>query len=219
MYKGVGNSTPFLLRGVMLSKVKQHIGKIQKDLETLAYSTDLETVFREWCQCFALSIANSCSVKDDLWNKRENSYLSIIEKYKDNITLFSDIGSELIQAFDIDPFQDHLGEIYMEVFSGNKRLGQNFTPKAICMVMAQSIIGENIPEEEKTIADECCGGAMLLAACEHYYNKGVNYQKYLNITAGDLDLLCVNMCYIQLSLIGARATVYHRNALTRECYN
>ena len=65
----------------------------------------------------------------------------------------------------------------------------------------------------------CGGGAMLIAACEAYHKAGVNYQTYLKVYAEDLDTLCVHMCYIQLSLIGARAIVSCRNSLTMETFD
>ena len=35
----------------------------------------------------------------------------------------------------------------------------------------------------------------------------------------DVDSLCVPMSYIQLSLIGAKAEVWRRNAITRETFD
>ena len=60
---------------------------------------------------------------------------------------------------------------------------------------------------------------MLIAACEVYHKHGVDYQRWLRITAGDLDSLCVHMTYILLSLIGARAEVWHRDAITRKSFD
>lgn len=181
-----------------------------------------ESVFRAWCECFALAIQNGCTAAHTtLWEKREQRYLDITKGYtKEEGQKFSEMCGDLTLAFEDDPFDDYLGRIYMELFGGQKKIGQCFTPIDVCKACAATTLGTEIPHETETIADECCGGgAMLIAACWYYYEKGVDYQRFLKITAGDIDALCVHMTYIQLSLMGARATVYHRNALTREVYN
>ena len=41
------------------------------------YSVDI--IFRDWVECCALSIQNSCSLfHDDVWSKREQQYLKVI---------------------------------------------------------------------------------------------------------------------------------------------
>ena len=54
---------------------------------------------------------------------------------------------------------------------------------------------------------------MLLAACKYLDKTGINYQKELVITAQDLDWNGVYMTYVQLSLIGANATVVQGDTL------
>lgn len=44
----------------------------------------------------------------------------------------------------------------------------------------------------------------------------LNYCTQLVITATDIDLKCVHMCYLQLSLYGIPAVVIHGNTLTLE---
>lgn len=207
----------------MLLRANEHIKSIIKTIEIMSQSAGVESVYRDWCECMALSISNGCRfLHDETWNKREKAYLDIAKKYKDksSISYFTQMFSDLTNAFEIDPFNDYLGQIYMELMGGNKMLGQCFTPMSLCEVCAGTTIGDDIPEEVKTLADDCSGGgAMLIAACKHYYDHNVNYQKYLKIVAGDLDRLCVFMSYVQLSLIGARAVVYHHDAITQEVYD
>lgn len=205
----------------MLSCAKDYMTQITKTLECMSSSAGLETVYRDWCACMAIAISNGCNVlHGDVWQKRENAYLDIKKRYDDkDFTFFPQMLCDLTNAFEADPFNDYLGKIYMDLMGGNKNLGQCFTPINLCEVCALAI-GDDIPYEVVTLTDECCGGgAMLIAACKHYHDRKVNYQKYLRITAGDLDLLCVHMAYVQLSLLGARAVVYHRNSITRETYD
>lgn len=201
-----------------------HIKEIVKLIQSIP-TNGAETVYRDWAECFALSIQNGCDLltESNLWKRREQRYLDIIKKYsKDEAQRFAEMCAHLTLAFEQDPFQDYLGCIYMELFAdrtGKKKLGQCFTPIDLCKVCAQTAIGEEIPEETRTLGDECVGGgAMPIAACWWYHTHGVDYQKYLRIYCGDIDSLCVHMAYIQLSLIGARAEVWHRDAITRKVH-
>ena len=49
--------------------------------------------------------------------------------------------------------------------------------------------------------------------------KGYNPQKQLLVIAQDLDIKAVHMSYIQLSLLGIPAVVYHMNTLSLEAYS
>ena len=121
-----------------------------------------------------------------------------------------------------DPFADHLGDIYMQSFSGNKALGQVFTPFCLSRVCAELTFDEDKfkNREFNKLQEPTCGsGSMIIAFLKTCYEKGYNYQRYLKIDAGDLDELCVNMCYIQLSLLGARAIVKNWNGLTQEVFD
>jgi hypothetical protein len=116
------------------------------------------------------------------------------------------MSATLTEAFEIDPFHDYLGQVYMECFVGNKNLGQCFTLGGVCAVCAvcASVAGD-IPQngEHKTLYEPACGGgAMTIAFLKRRYEAGYNYQRYLHITTEDLDSLCVHMCFIQLSLLG-----------------
>ncbi len=201
-------------------KKSEHIHSIVKIIQSMS-THGAETAYRDWCECFALSIQNGCDlIHTGVWQEREDRYLEIIKRYnKEEAAQFAEMCAHLTLAFEIDPFQDWLGCIYMELFGGQKKLGQCFTPIDLCKACAATTIGDDIPHEVRTLSDECSGGgAMLIAACEHYHTHGVDYQKYLKIYAGDVDSLCVHMTYIQLSLLGARAEVWHRNAITRQVF-
>ena len=43
--------------------------------------------------------------------------------------------------------------------------------------------------------------------------RGLNYQKLMDVTATDIDWTAVCICYVQLSLLGIRATCICDNAL------
>lgn len=202
--------------------IDDNIKKIVKALEEIGYSVGVETVFRDWCECSALAIANGCDLlHGEVWERREKRYLDIIGKYKANAGRFAEMLAYLTDAFNADPFHDYLGRVYMECFGGNKNLGQCFTPEGVCEVCAHTAI-DSIPKngEYKTLYEPACGGgAMTIAALGVLHRAGYNYQRYLRITTEDLDSLCVHMCYVQLSLLGARAFVYHKDTITQKTYD
>ena len=192
-----------------------------KTFNTLSPRYDSSTLFRDWCHCYAIAIANTVTLEHTpLWEAREKQYLEIVKRYDNkDVQVFPTLCDLLVQAFNRYPFEDYLGSLYMELFGGNKQLGQCFTPMSLYKPCAKVSVQPR-EGEVQTLADECSGGgAMLIAACEVYQDAGIDYQRWLKITAGDLDKLCVHMTYIQLSLIGARATVFHHDALSREHFD
>lgn len=200
--------------------VDTEIKEIIKSLEKIGYSVGVETVFRDWCECAALAFSNGCDLLHGaVWERREKRYLDIIGKYKKDAGLFAEMLAHLTNAFETDPWQDHLGRIYMECFGGNKHMGQCFTPIDVCRVCA-SVTGLPKPGERSTLYEPACGGgAMVIAYLRECREAGYDYQKLLRIYAADLDALCVHMCYVQLSLLGARATVAQQNTITLKTYD
>ena len=99
----------------------------------------------------------------------------------------------------------------MELFGGNKNLGQCFTPYGLSQAVAQIGCSEDITPEFRTLNDCACGGgALLIAACEAYHKRGVNYQTYLKIEAADLDILCLHLEKAALNRIARRHVKRHR---------
>lgn len=203
-----------------MKAVDNEIKLIVKSLNALGQSIGVETIFRDWCECSALAIANSVDViHGSLWERREKRYLDIIARYKKDVHEFAGMLARLTQAFEIDPWCDHLGRIYMECFGGNKNLGQCFTPPAVCEACAQLIEAPKDTEPHTLYEPACGGGAMIIAYLKACHEAGYDYQRLLKIYAADLDALCCHMCYVQLSLLGARATVAQQNALSLETYD
>lgn len=199
----------------------ENIKSIVSTIDLIGRTVGAETVFRDWCECAALALANGCDVLHGArWEAREKRYLSLIGKY-DKPALFAELLARLTNAFEADPFHDHLGHVYMECFGGNKNLGQCFTPEGVCEVTARLAM-DGVPKngEHKTLYEPACGGgAMTIAFLGMCHDAGYNYQRYLRITAEDLDSLCVHMCYVQLSLLGARARVFHKNTITQQVFD
>ena len=54
---------------------------------------------------------------------------------------------------------------------------------------------------------------MIIATAAALKEKGINYQKNMEVAAQDLDWKGVYMCYLQLSLLGIRAVCVQGDTL------
>ena len=181
-------------------------------------------------ECGAIAIANQ--VDFTLKNEREERYLQIIRGYskpeQEQLTeIFGKIYMLLSSVVYSDgAFNDYLGEIFMRCNLGNPNAGQFFTPYHISRLMALATLDESSVQQKAdndeviTINDPCCGGGgMLVAALDVLNGLGVNYARNCLMDCGDIDLRCVHMTYLQLSLAGVPAIVRHQNALSRELWS
>lgn len=198
----------------------RNVHEIVKTLEEIGRSTGTERAFRDWCECAAIALANGCDVVHGAeWQRRERRYLDIISRYGNDAAKFPEMLTCLVNAFESDPWKDHLGHVYMECFGGNKNLGQCFTPESMCACCA-GVVGVPKGGEPTTLFEPACGGgAMIIAYLKECQDAGYAWQRLLRIEAADLDALCVHMCFIQLSLLGARAVVRIADSITDRTFD
>lgn len=194
--------------------------EICTSIEKLGYRHGTHTVFEDWLEICAISISNSVD-----WlhrEKREARYLEIVKKYdaEDLATLvrmFSDLVNALEQQ--VPKPSDILGKVFHNLELHNKYKGQFFTPQNICDMMGSCTLSENDYSIETkgyiSVCEPCAGsGAMILGLAKAMSDCKYNYTKQMVVTAIDVDLKCVFMTYIQLSLYGIPAVVIHGNSLT-----
>lgn len=199
---------------------------LNKVLSPLYTKDNPYNIFRDWVEIMTISLANSFSTSlSEKHKKREERYLSIIKKYnKEDLEIFSKAFGMLTTICGScieNSFNDWLGKLYMESGCSNSKTGQFFTPYHLCKALAENTIDDDLLKNEViTMNDPSVGGGALpIAFCEALHNKGINYCKRALITVGDLDPLCVNMAYVQLSLIGVPARVYYTNSISQEIYD
>jgi type I restriction-modification system DNA methylase subunit len=202
--------------------MNEHKKNLIKLIEQASYRHSTWQVFSDFVELAALSISNSVDRRQ--YREREQRYLDIIRTYDHkNGELFPKMFAELVQALEVE-MTDILGEIFMELELGSKWKGQFFTPMSVCRATAAMTL-TNVKElvKEKgfiTVSEPACGGgALVIALAEGMQNLELNYQETMRVEAVDLDLKAVHMCYLQLSLLGIPAVVYHGNTLSMECYS
>lgn len=200
----------------------QHLKNIVKNIKSLRGKYSTWTIFDDLVTMGSISIRNA--VDPIGREKREKEYLDTAKKYtKKELDIFAETLGELVLGLDKEP-SDILGEVYMELDISNKDAGQFFTPMGISHLMSEltvSGVGEHIKEKGYITLDEPSsgGGAMIIAFANAMRKKGHNYQKQLVVNARDLDIKAVQMCYMQLSLLGIPANVQHGNTISLEIFD
>lgn len=203
------------------------IEEIIKQIDTSGYSLNKSKLISDIFECGAIAISNA--VDFTAYDEREERYKQIMKNYKPKeCELISDIFSKIYAllssvVYDNGVFNDYLGDLFMRCNQGNKHCGQFFTPYHISHFMAEIAVTNDKVENNEilTINDCCCGaGGMLIAALEVLANKyNVNYAMDCFIDAADIDIRCVHMTYLQLSLAGVPAIIKHQDSLSRKLWS
>lgn len=201
--------------------VKDQSGEIVKLIQHMSARHSVWQVFSDWVEIMALSISNAVD-----WAQRaprEERYLEIVKQYsKEEIDTFAEMFGLLIAALDDKVREsgpeDLLGPIFHALELHNKYKGQFFTPVHICEFMAKITSKDYDPDIKKngfvSVGEPYCGsGAMVLAFAKAMKEDGYNYCSQMVTGCKDVDLKCVCMTYVQLSLCGIPAVVIHGNTL------
>ena len=193
--------------------------KIIKTFEYISGKYGKREVYCDFLEIAAISIRNQVDFIG--WQKRENRYFELLDKYgKENFQKFAEILGELTILLNEDP-ADHLGNIcgYLGLLDSKWR-GQCFTPKHIAELLQRlTFEKETIDADIKRRGFITCldptvgGGSLLVASAKVMQEKGYNLNQILYY-GSDIDIKCVYMSYIQLSLIGACAEIDHCDALS-----
>lgn len=191
-------------------------------LESLEGKYSIKEIFMDFLNYSALYISN---IYDGIHLKeRYEKMENLLHKYEGKVSLHSCLQS-LTKAIQINQkngnIRDILGTIFETIGLSNEYNGQFFTPENISRMMAKIMIGSKLKELEKkpyiTVCDPCIGsGRMLMAYANEMQDLGYNYCINMAGLAVDIDMTCVFMSYVQLSLYGIPAVVIHGNSLLVE---
>ncbi len=206
------------------------VAEIVKEVQQASVRVSTSKLLSDVFECGAIAISNKVDFTQ--YGEREERYKDIMNSYspKERETL-ADIFAKIFallssMVYDDGAFDDYLGSIFMQSDMGNKHAGQFFTPYHISKLCAKMSIGEGAALKAKsdeilTINDPCCGsGGMMIAALDVLQNDyGVNYAYNCFVECSDIDIRCVHMTYLQLSLAGVPAIIKHQNALTRKVWS
>lgn len=198
---------------------------IIKAIKNMSSSRQTYQVFQDWLELSAISISNSVDWTHS--TEREEQYLQIIKRYtseerKQLTEILALLIRDMTAEVNCGSPCDILGEVFHGLELHNKYHGQFFTPFHICEFMGQIVIDDSLKEVvEKqgyvSVCEPCVGsGGMVIGFAAAMKKNNFNYQQDLCVTACDIDLKCVHMAYLQLSLYGIPAIIIHGNSLSME---
>lgn len=201
-----------------MAKEKTHKEKLVSEIRTLGQTYGLNTVFTTFLEITATTIAAQMDPQNAA--EREKRYMELTSGMKPEVlSAYARMFALLylaVQDHADDPC-DILGSIYHELRLNNEWDGQFFTPDHICRLMAQIVDPmENCSDKEGpiTINEPTCGsGTMVIGTVWAMKQKNFDYQRKSFFVAQDIDIRCVWMTYIQLSLYGIPAMVIHGDTL------
>ena len=202
--------------------------ELERVIDNLAARHSRWEVFTDFVAMGALAASNS--VDQYHFQSREGEYMQIIGKYsKDEQAIFPQMFAHLVEALESSiqdgGFEDILGGVFHDLELHNKYKGQFFSPMSLCNMMGEISIGDTWQETIVkrgyiSISEPACGaGAMILGAANAYKSKGLDWSTQMFVSAVDVDIKCVQMAYLQLSLYGIPAVVVHGNTLTTEAWS
>jgi hypothetical protein len=201
----------------------EYSDKIIKLLKENAYSKGIDQVFLDFLSIAAISIQNSVNKDEEL----EKRYLEIVGGYsKQELENFVEAFSNVVLGLEEKP-DDLLGTVFHKLELHNKWKGQFFTPIHISRAMAEMTLGDGEAMQKHiddkgyiTVCEPTCGsGVMVIAMSEVMKKNGLNPQSQMFAVCTDIDLKCVHMTHIQLSLLGIPAQIIHGNSLTLETFS
>lgn len=177
-------------------------------------------IFSDWIKAYALSISNYTDmIRGKLWKEREEQYMSIVQKYgKEKMQDFCRLNGMLVTALD-ENIEDVLGKVYMVAGLGSKQTGQFFTPFHLSELVGELAVPKDVSPEKPMKFNEpsAGGGGMIIATVKILKERGINPQYCMDVIAQDLDWKGVYMTYVQLSLLGIKASVVQGDTLGEPC--
>jgi len=182
-----------------------------EEFEKLCRTRSSWSVWADFVTTTACALSNSIGKGAVNFDKREKEYAECIERLG-GVEAPAKMFASIVNALELNPEQDFLGDMFMRLGLGNHWKGQFFTPYHVCKLMAEvncESLGEQIEEKGWVSVNDCaCGaGATLIAMANTMRNKDINYQNHALFVAQDIDRVAALMCYIQLSLLGCAGYV------------
>ena len=193
-----------------------------EEIRQLGQTLGVNTVFTTFLEVTATCL--SAETDPSTAKERQARYQELIEGMEtETINAYARMCALLYLAVreNWDEPRDILGAVYHELNLNNAWNGQYFTPDDVCRMMAMITLGEDkldsANQELLTVNEPACGsGAMVIGAVWAMKKSGFDYQQKSLFYAQDIDIRCVWMAYIQLTLYEIPAVVVHGNTLTME---
>lgn len=161
------------------------------------------------------------TLRGDEWQANEDEYLATVAKLREpaeTMWLAAECLAIATQAIE-GTFDDFLGPI-VEECGTSAQAGQFFTPYPVALMTAEMTVADVVVPDDRPleIQEPAAGcGAMVLACAKALAARGVDPSR-THYTLIDVDHRLVQAAFIQTTLAGVPATVFHANALTLETW-
>lgn len=201
----------------MAKMIIQKYKDIYNELMIVAEKYSIAKVFYDFIEMMALEIAIKTGHAniEERFNKTKSQYR---EEY---LLHYNNFKTLVIKEFQDNRFQDVFGVLFHELELHNNFKGQFFTPYSVSQAIAKmSITESDLQKQDFLLMNEpaCGSGGMIIAASQVVEELKYNYAEKLIWIAQDIDLHCVYMCFIQLTLTGVAAIIRHSNSLSVEVF-
>jgi N-6 DNA Methylase len=212
-----------------MSQWKQEFSK--KFLSLIKHKNRYE-LFRDWAHlsaitCEQMPVNLGILPRDESYEQREKCYLERVKAFDSN-TL--EVFSEMLGALQLglnESLTDFLGELHQELeISFQRDNGQFFTPFSIAKVTAEATITADFLQDiiKKngfiTVAEPAVGaGSLLIAGALVMKELGYDPCRQMYFEGVDIDPLCCDLSYIQMSIIGVPGVIIHGNSLSMETWS
>lgn len=182
-------------------------------------------VFQDFIAMCALLVSNCTDPVH--YAEREETLATVANRYtasemQQMMTSICDLAEHYEAVSKRGEISDLLGRAYFELGLAGKQ-GQDFSPGGISKILSRIALksGDDLPEKGyfKIVEPTCGTGILALGAAQQIADLGFNPCQHMVIQATDVDLRCVYMTYVQLSLHGFPAVVIHGDTLTLKEYS
>lgn len=178
-----------------------------------------EKAFTDFLELAAIAISNSADPARR--DKREARYQQIVGQYsKDEAGIFARVFGKLVDHLEEERWCNPFAYLWVALDLRSAWKGQFFTAYPLASLMLQMLLSDLTEKEVARrgyfmMNEPCSGrGGMIAASSEAFQTAGFNYQKQLHATAQDIDLQCVHMTYMLVSLLYIPAVVQDTDVLS-----
>lgn len=202
----------------MVDDARSIAPELKAEIKKLALTYGTNTVFTTFLELSAVSLGTQMDPINA--EKHEQRYQEIVSNMDPAVvSSYARMLALLILAIrkHTDDPQDILGAVYQELGLNNEWKGQFFTPDPVSRMMALILNPVDESKDFITINEPTCGsGTMVIGVIWAMLQKKFDYQSKSLFIAQDIDIRCVWMTYIQLTLYKVPAVIIHGNTLTLE---
>lgn len=197
-------------------KEKAFVGKMQ----SIQGIGNIRGLWDDWVTMLAIAL----SQVHDPRPEREQMYKGLWAKYTpDQANAIMELTGMYFDIVDDSPYQDLLGNLYMQLNMGNSSTGQFFTPYHLSQLLSQMIdkdvLINDIQEKGWCSCNDpaCGGGSLLIAAAERMLDFGINYQQKCIFIGQELGFTTACSAYIQMCMLGMPGAIICGDTLRQPC--